>query len=133
MSKLDLNDLQPQEATFQLSEHEGVTFTLKKFSLRAQLWLNDRFGADSIKGIFENQRLAEISEVVFFLLKDRTVIKSVEELQESVVTNKDRIAIMSALLKTIGISQPVMEKITKSVESGNVESLNQLIGAQSTT
>ena len=91
--KLDLNDLKPEEATFTLSSHEGVTFTLKKFSLRAQLWMNERFGQYAIKGIFENQRLGEISELVFFLLKDKTVIKSVEELQESIVTTQDKVTI----------------------------------------
>jgi len=131
--KLNLSDLKPEEATFTLSEFPDKTFTLKKFSLNAQLWMNERFGQEQVKGIFENRRLAEISEVVFFLLKDKSVITSLEALREAIVTNQDRVAMMGALLKTIGISQPVMDKLKKDVETGNAESLNQLIGAQSST
>lgn len=131
--KLNLNDLKPEEAVFELSEFAGQKFTLKKFSLNAQLWMNERFGVEQVKGIFENRRLAEISEVVFFLLKDKSVITSLEQLREAIVTNQDRVAMMGALLKTIGISQPVMDKLKEDVEKGNAESLNQLIGAQSST
>ena len=131
--KLTLDDLCPLEADFELSTHPGTKFTLKRFSLRAQLWMQNEFGAENIEGIFKNQRLPELSKVAFFLLKDKTVIKTLEDLQESVVTNKDRIALMAALLRTIGVSQPVMEAIAKEVGAGNAESLNRLIGALSST
>lgn len=131
--KLNLSDLKPEEATFTLDDFPDKTFTLKKFSLNAQLWMNERFGVDQVKGIFENRRLGEISELVFFLLKDKSVITSLEAFREAITSNRDRVAMMGALLKTIGISQPVMDKLKEGVETGNAESLNQLIGAQSST
>lgn len=110
---LKLEDLQPREATFSLSEHPDKPFVLKKLSLATQVWLRDRFGADKIKGIFENQSLPEISEIAFHLLKDKTVTPTLESLQEAVVTQADRIALIKALLQTVGISQPVLDKLNE--------------------
>jgi hypothetical protein len=132
---LNLEDLQPQEAEFELSAYKGVKFTLRPFSLRSRIWLGKRFTQDQIKGIFEEQRMEEISELVFFQLKDKSVLKSVEDLQDAVQTQSDRIAMMQAMLTTIGISQPVIEQLAKRELEKNEASLsqNQPTGAQSTT
>lgn len=131
--KLDLNDLQPQEATFELSEHKGVTFTLKKFSLSARIWMNNRFKQEEIKKFFSDQSMEEISEVVFYLLKDKSILKTLEDLRDAVTTKKDMANIFQALLTTIGLSEPVMEKLAKDADLGNAPSPSQPTGAQSTT
>jgi hypothetical protein len=130
---INLDDLKPAEATFVLSEFPGKTFTLKKFSLAARIWVNQRFGKDNIPKIFERQSLSEISEIVFYLLKDKATIPTLEDFQENIVTQKDNVAVMQALLTTIGISEPVIENLKKSIDQGNAPSLSQPTGAQSTT
>lgn len=126
--KLDLNDLLPVEAPFELSN--GKKYTLKKFSLAVQIWMQQNFGGvDNIEAIFREQKLKEISEIVFYLLKEKGEFRTIEEFQEIICTQKDRVEILTALLKTIGISQPIMEQVT----SGEAISLGQQTGAQVTT
>lgn len=125
--KLDLNDLQPAEAPFSLSN--GKTYTLKKFTLATQIWLQRKFGQENIQGIFTELKIPEISEIVFYLLKDKQDFKTVEDLQENIVTQKDRVELIQALLTTIGLSQPVLEKLNES----EAQSPSQPIGAQATT
>lgn len=130
--KLDLNDLKPEEATFELTGKPGVKITLKKFSLAAQIWVRERFGADSdLKGIFENQKIPEISEIAFYLIKDKSLFKNIEDFQEAVLVQKDRIELLTAMLATIGISQPIIEHLSKESAEGNEQSLSQPTGAQS--
>jgi len=131
--KLDLTDLKPTEATFVLSKFPEKPMTLKPFSLNAQIWVTERFGVPAIEGIFKDQRIGDISEIVFFLLKDKSPTPTLESFRESILTKQDKLAMMNALLETIGISQPVMAELTKAASSGNAESLNQLIGASTTT
>jgi hypothetical protein len=120
--KLDLNDLQPKESKIVLSEKPGKTYTLKKFSLAAQIWLRDTYGPDKIKDIFENQRLGEIAEIAFYLMKDKSEFKTPIEFMECIVTQQDRINLIEALLETIGISQPIIDQLSKEYDEKNVES-----------
>jgi hypothetical protein len=125
--KLDLSDLKPAEAHFHLSGKGEKQYTLRKFSLASQIWMKERFGQDKIKTIFENQSIPEISELVYYQLKEPHGFHSLHEFQEEILEQKDRIAIMTALLKTIGISQPVVEKLAKDVaesQEGNVQAPN---------
>ncbi len=131
--KLDLTDLKPQTAKFTLSEHPDVVFELKKFDLNARIWLHNKFKQDEIKAFFANQSMPEISEVVFYLLKNKELIPTLYDLRASVVTQTDIAAIFQALLTTIGISEPVVDKLMKEAHAGNAQSLNQLIGAESMT
>lgn len=132
--KFSLDDLDPKESQFQLSAFKDITFTLKPFSLRAQIFLKQRFGEEAIQGMFTHQKMPELSEVIFFLLKDKSVITTLEDLQESILTQKDRVAVMTALFETIGLSQPVLEKLTATEDAvGNEQSPSQPIGALSST
>lgn len=134
MTKLDLNDLKPAEATLALSEYPARIFTLKKFSLNAQIWVNERFGdPQAIQGIFKNLRIGEISEIVYFLLKEKDAFKSLDEFREAIVSPKDKVEMVNALLRTIGISQPIVDKLKKEADAGNEQSPSQLTGAPSTT
>lgn len=123
MFKLDLEDLQPQEATFELSEYPGKAFVLRKFSLAGHVWMKKRFSKEELQSIFQTRSLPEISEFIYFLLKDKSAFPTLESLQEAIVTQKDRVAIITALLATIGLSQPVIKKISdasKAEESSSV-------------
>lgn len=114
--KLDLNDLQPTEAQFELSTYPGKAHTLKKFSLAVQVWIEKRFGKENVDAIFSDQRVGDISEIIYFMLKDKIDFPSLEVFQESIVTQKDRVQIYDALFKSIGISQPILEKLSKEAQ-----------------
>lgn len=131
--KLDLNDLRPAESSLTLSEKPGKTYTLKKISLATQIWIRNRFGTEKIQGIFENQSLPEISEIAHHLIKDKTDFPTVESLQEAIVTQQDRINLLTAMMQTVGISQPILAKLTEAQAEGNALSPSPPTGANSTT
>ncbi len=112
--KFDLHDLQPQEAKLTLGNH---SFILKKFSLAAQIWTEQRFGAGQIEGVFKNQRIPEISEIAYYLIVEKP--PTLTAFQELVCTQQDKINLIQALLETVGLSQPVIEKLAKENEPGN--------------
>lgn len=114
--KLDLNDLKPKECLLELSDFPGKKYTVKKFSLAMQIWMRDRFGPEGIGGIFKNQKLPEISEIVHHLLKDTSDFPTLESFQEAIVTQQDRVNVLTAVLETIGISQPVIKKLSDDAE-----------------
>jgi hypothetical protein len=134
--KLSLEDLKPQESKLELSEKPGKTYVLKKFSLAVQIWVKQHFGEEKIKYAFENKSLPEISEIAHYLLKDKTDFPSLESFQEAIVTQQDRVAVLSSVMETVGLSQPVLEKLAKEEEAqepGNETSPDPLIGAHSST
>ena len=129
--KLDLHDLQPKEAQFNLGE---TALTLRKFTLASQIWTQQRFGTENIQGIFSNLRLGEISEIAYYLLKDKKPFPTLESFQEAVVTQRDKMNLIQALLDTVGISQPVIERLNQENPTGNEQSPSQsLTGAKSST
>lgn len=125
--KLTLDDLTPVESNFELSN--GKTYTLKRFSLRAQAWCKTRFG-EAIHSIFEKQQVLEMAEIAHFLLKSKAEMErdgtppharqgyrdefaSFEDFAEQIVSMRDRISLIEALLATIGISQPIIAQLHK--------------------
>lgn len=120
--KLDLQDLRPAEAELELSEKPGKKYTLKKMSLAVQIWVNQRFGKDQIAAIFENTQIPELTEITHHLLKDKTDFPTLESFQECIVTQQDRINIIKAMLHVVGISQPVIDKLSRDESQGNAPS-----------
>lgn len=126
--ELNLNDLEPQEAEFELSTMPGVKHRLKIISLRVQIWLDERYGVGKIKDIFENQNMKEISEICFYLLKDKSPFKGengipCEEALQEAITLKDKTVVFMALLTSIGLSQPVIDKFAKDYDQAQKKSL----------
>lgn len=121
--KLDLNDLVPAEAHFQLSANPTKRHTLKKFSLRATIWAQEKFGPDGLKDVFEHRNLPQISELAYYLLKDKTDFPTIDDFQEAINTQADRVALIIAILATIGMSQPLIDKLAKNEEPGNAQAL----------
>jgi len=118
MSKfpLDLNSLAPREVTFSLSGLPDRQLTLSKWTLRVRAWAFDKYGAEKLKDIFENHRIVEISEIAFFMIKEKNLFKSVEDFQEMVVTTADHLTLTKALLGSVGIGEPEIEKINADIE-----------------
>lgn len=136
---LKLNDLKPQEAEFTLSTKPESKLTLKRFSLAQRIWVTNRFGSDNIKGIFEDQRISDMAEIAYHLIKEKDAFPNFEAFCEAVVTVEDQLALTKALLKTIGIDDAMFKKIAaeeekKDAQNPNGQSPNpESIGAPSMT
>ena len=72
MNKLPLNliDLVPKETTFALSTVPGKAFTLCRWSLRVRAWAVEKYTTEALQLIFERQKIDEIADIVWFMLKD---------------------------------------------------------------
>ncbi len=117
---LDLDDLRPQESTFVLDLLPGKTLVLRHWSLIVKNWALKRFGgAVDVQIIFAEQRIDEIAELCFFMLKPESKLHFVdgsgeptlEKFFDSICSIKDQITIQKALLKTIGIGEPEFKKL----------------------
>lgn len=121
---LKLEDLKPQTALLKLSTLGETELTLKVFSLADRIWLQQKYGKAEIEGIFSEQRLIEMAEIAHHLLVDKTQFKTFLEFADKIVTIQDQIELTQALLKTIGIDEPLIKKLAAEMEgkeSPNVE------------
>lgn len=116
--KLALEDLKPAESTFSLYEKSGKVYTLKKFTLADQIWAKRTFG-DRLGEIFEKVDLPGIAELAHHLLKDKTDFPDFLTFAENIVTQEDKIGLIKALLTTIGVSQPVIQKLEEAEKHPN--------------
>jgi len=118
MAKFRIEDLKPTESSFELEAFPGRKFTLKKFSLATQIWANQRFGEERIKLVFKNMLMGDIAEIVHHLMKEPMPLM---ELLENICTQVDRISVAKALMETIGMSQPVIDKLAQdeAADEGN--------------
>lgn len=112
---LNLADLVPTEAVFYLSDNPEKPITLCRWSLRVRSWATAKYTPEGLKEIFEKQKIEEIADMAFFMLKDKTQFPNKEAFLDAIVTITDQINIIKALLKTVGIGEPEVEKIIKSV------------------
>lgn len=106
---LTLRDLKPKEASFTLEAFPEQKFTLKKFSLLAQLWCKETFGDDRLKEIFKDQYLPDLAKIAYYLLKEKEKFPTYESLIEEVCTHQDKVGLINAILATIGFSAPVVK------------------------
>lgn len=122
--KLQLTDLKPQEATFTLEKTGERVHTLKIFSLRDRIWLKERFKTtDEIKAIFESANLGSMAELAFHMLKDKSPFKDFLDFADHVVSIPDQMALMKAVIKTVGIDDEAIKKLTAQVsDDPNAES-----------
>ncbi len=118
---LDLNDLSPKEATFALSERPGQTLTLCRWSLRVRAWAQSKYTDRGLQEIFTKQHIVQIGEMAWFMLKekesfkDSTGLPSLDAFMDCVCTTQDQINLIKALLGTVGIGEPEIEKINQSL------------------
>lgn len=118
---LKLEDLVPKETTFVLEsdEYKDQKFTLCRWSLRVRVWATDKYTSAGLKIIFEQQKIEEIADMAWFMLKDKAPFKDQKDLfLDAIVTIRDQIAVIKALLGAVGIGEPEIEKITASVAAG---------------
>lgn len=108
--QLDLNDLRPVEAEFRLSNDR--VYRLKKMSLDVNIWLTRKFKPDELSDIFLKQKLPEMSRIAYYMLKDKTDFPSLKSFREAVVTLGDKVALVQAIIESVGISKPLMKKLS---------------------
>lgn len=129
---MKFEDLCPQPGRFTLKS-TGQTYTLRPISLADRAWINDKFGSD-LQKIFSEMRGLEIAQIVYHQLDDaskesfqpREVILWDEETGQKVpqgtkggpsllammIEGLGELAqVFEALLKTIGISEPVINEM----------------------
>lgn len=126
---LDINDFTPEKAELKLADKPGKTYTLNKVTLRRRIWIQNKFNEDKIREIFERNSLPEISEIAYYLLEEKTDFPTIEDFQDAVVTKQDFINLTKALLTTIGISEPALNKL---LDEEKKSQGNPLIGEKST-
>lgn len=134
---MDLSKIKPQESTFKLGQVSDKVFTMNPINLGDEIWLDQTYG-DDLGKIFEDINIKEISRIVFRLLKPedrlffkKRVITLINEegeegevemggvvLLQSLISGwEEKIAILNALLKNIGLSRPEINEENTGEES----------------
>jgi alcohol dehydrogenase class IV len=109
---LNLLDLVPKETAFELSTMPGVKITLGRWSLRVRAWAVEKYTAGGLGEIFQKQKISEIAEIAFFMLKDKEQFKTKDEFLDAISSMQDQLNVILALLGAVGIGEPEMKKIT---------------------
>lgn len=136
---LSLEDLKPQEALFELSTKPGQKLTLCRWSLRVRSWALKTYGGpEGLKQIFELQKIEEIAQMAFFMLKEKEQFPAgFDDFADSICGPIDEVAVIKALLSSIGIGEPELQKINDSMKGAppppNAQSPKKKIGAKSLT
>ncbi len=115
---LNLHDLVPKKVTFHLStmpEDQTQTrtnLTLCRWSLRVRAWATEKYTSAGIQDIFVKQEIGAIADIAWFMLEEKALFpKGKEDFLDSVASIQDQINIMKALLGSLGIGEPEIEKI----------------------
>ena len=135
---LKLEDLIPQTAEIKLRNLPDVPLKLRPISMADEIWLKQKYG-DKIESIFNELKMREICEMVYHQIEDKNlfvkrdikivnedgdeqVIKlgGVELLLMLISGTQEKIEMVQALLQTIGISRPMLEKLASDEEKKNL-------------
>ncbi len=119
---MTLDDLNPQDTTLFLSTMPGIPIILERWSLYIRSWAMKRFTAQGLELILREQRVEEISELAFFMMKDKSIFKTHDDFMRAVVTIQDQLAVVTAMLGTIGIGEPKLEEIRTAMKKKEAES-----------
>lgn len=144
MEAIKLEDLVPEGSEFTLKK-TGKTYRLKPITLHDELWLQKTFG-DEIEKIFRQIRMKEVCRIVFhqleeedkedFLSREVTFINEEGEKQSVkmggaellfalISGHAEKVKIFEALLRTIGISRPLMEKLEADTKAEEAQKKTQ--------
>lgn len=114
---LNIEDLVPKETTFTLGRGDTArSLILAPWSLRVRSWAQKKYGPAELKNIFEKQKIEEIAEIAFFMLKEPKPFETLDAFMDAVQSPRDQLNLIKGLLGAVGIGEPEMEKITKAVE-----------------
>ena len=110
--ELSLNDFDPMPAELVLSSFPKMVFHLKKFTLRDRLWVTKEWGAEAVKEAFEKSDPEFMAKVTWRLLDEKDVFEdNFENFLEAIVGLGDMYNVQTALLTTVGLSEPVIKAL----------------------
>jgi hypothetical protein len=123
---LSLEDLSPQSAEFTLSgaPDKNKKYLLCRWSLRVKAWAISKYTHQGLEKIFGEKKIEDIAVIAYFMLQNKEDFPTLESFLDSIVGPMDELSIMLALLKTIGIGEPQLERITKSMDEASAASPN---------
>ena len=132
---VNLDDLIPTDVDFELDRRPGEKFTLGAYTLRVQIWASKEFGKEQLQTAIHSKDAVILSQLAWHVLKQKDRFKSYDDFLDAFVTFKDRDTLMKTILATVGLSQPIIEKLAEQLDRqrGNGQSPVQQTGANSTT
>lgn len=143
---LKLQDLAPKESKFKLGDFPDKEFTLCRWSLRVKAWVLERYTSEEINQIFSTQKINDIALIAHYMLKEKDQFlddkgaPTLEAFLDCIVTVQDQVNVIKALLATVGIGEPEIEKINAAIlkeqdapKDPNVKSPKSKTGAKSLT
>lgn|SRR3990167_4065428 len=129
---MKLADMIPERAVFVI---DGKEYWLREVTLADHAWIQHTFG-NQIEIIFKEQKMVEIGKIIYRLLEDKSdfLPADISDFDDNGEAVKRRISgperflsrikgpakqleLFNALLKTIGISQPIMDELEKKTQS----------------
>ncbi len=111
---LNLADLSPIEAAFELSGRKAP-LTLCRWSLRVRAWAVAKYTSEGLDQIFRKQDISAIADMAYFMLKEKDQFKSQDDFLDAICSIQDQINLIKALLQSVGIGEPEMQKIAASL------------------
>ncbi len=127
---IPISDLRPQYGKFKLAATGDTEHTLRKISLDDYQWVEDTFGMP-MELLFSDGREVRISEVIkliYHQLEDKSPfvsevlpkfiddngdehenyrVSGLQKFRKSICGPEEQLAVVQALMKTVGLSQPV--------------------------
>lgn len=118
MEKMPLNlmDLVPKDATLALS---GINqpLTLGRWSLRVRNWAKEKFGSDGLQEIFVEQKIDEIADIAWFMLKEKDLFNGEKDnFLDAISSPRDQLNLVTAMLESVGIGEPEIKKINDKIK-----------------
>ena len=138
---LTFEDIRPEKASFTLKS-TGKKYTLRPVSMDDEIWLRERFG-DDIEKIFTEIRTQEICDIVFhqldeaskegFTAQEVTIMNEEGEkitekrggsklLRCFLIGFEDKMLVYNALMKTLGLSRPTVDKLIAAEDAMKAQS-----------
>lgn len=114
---LSIDDIKPTKATLSLSS--GYELTLEPWSLYIREWAITKYGASGLDQAFKTQSVKELSAIAYKMLEpaSRKKFETLKDFRKAVLSPRDMLNLMTAVIKTIGLSEPQMEEIADAIES----------------
>lgn len=113
---LRLQDFKPKETTFKLGDFPDRDFTLCRWTLRVRMWALENYTSEQLKVIFENQQINDIAVISYFMLKEKDVFPTQDSFLDAISTIQDQINVIMAMLGSLGIGEPEVQKIVDAIE-----------------
>ena len=128
-----LEDLIPARATFTLKSRPGIEYALRPMDLNDQVWIKKTFGnQDALQVALQGMDVEAVTRMVYHQLEQSSrkdfvattesqvdddgnevtrTITGPEKLRAELSWPQEFMGLVTVLLKTIGLSQPILDKL----------------------